>query len=327
MPRRWSRRCGGCGVLRFCSAACEASVAARHRGSCECAALLAIAEHEKESQAPVVGWGGAYNMLAQALRLLADRHTHTHIEAVDGCVTSVDGDVASVDGDGTSVDGCVASVDVASVDGHSAVDGHTTSGTSPAACGTAPVASGTSPVASGTAPVSCDTAAVACGVVSYDDCRTRLLGNARRSWPPISLVQQAADAALAFVPIDARVPRDELCELLNRQQANVFGVRSPCGNDVARACFVHAMHCFNHSCVPNVVFDPTPVTPRGRAAGDAHRDPLMSLVAIDDIPEGAELTLAYTCVDDEGEERRAHLLEVYGFECICPRCVEEQKGA
>ena len=46
-----------------------------------------------------------------------------------------------------------------------------------------------------------------------------------------------------------------------------------------------------------------------------------SLVALRDVPCGAELTIAYVDTDSDRDTRRAHLLKYYGFECACERCV------
>jgi hypothetical protein len=81
LPKRWPRRCAGCKVLRFCSDACEKRLEPRHRGCApfsECAALGAIACEELASQRPIVE-PLAGNMVAQALRLLADRHAAVRV--------------------------------------------------------------------------------------------------------------------------------------------------------------------------------------------------------------------------------------------------------
>ena len=241
LPPRWPRRCAGCGVLRFCSEKCEAALAPRH-GGYECAALAAIACEEKAAQRPVVE-PDAENLLAQAIRILADRHLGTRIRALDELV------------------------------------------------------------------------------VSFEAFRARLI-SVPRSWPPAALVAQTVDAALRFVPADAHIPPAELADVLYRQQANVYGVCSRGGRDIGRACCVGAMHLFNHSCVPSLVFDSV-LLDVACADTTGERDtatPSVSLVSLVDIPAGVELTTSYTGVEDEREERRAHLSEYYGFECACPRC-------
>ncbi len=259
--KRWQRRCAGCKVLRFCSEECEARLQRRHRQSCECDALGAIARQELAAQRPVVD-PLAENMLAQALRLLADRHAAMRLEALRGLI------------------------------------------------------------------------------VGYEDGAARLL-SVDRSWPPAALVAQAVDAALRLVPPEARVPAEELADLLRRQQCNVYGVSSPTGSDVGRAAFVGAMHLFNHSCAPNLYFDSMPMWPAGSNRTAGHGVPraaplcgeeagcdtaAFSLVSLLDVPCGAELTIAYTGVDSGVAQRRAHLLEYYGFECKCARCTAEETG-
>ena len=246
IPKRWPRRCAGCKVLRFCSEACEVRIEHRHRGSFECAALGAIAREELAEQRPIVD-PLADNILAQALRLLADRHAAVRVEALCGLT------------------------------------------------------------------------------VAYPDGAARLLSVAR-SWPPPALIEEACEVALRVVPPEARVPAEELGDLLRRQLCNVYGVSSDTGSDVGRATFVGAMHLVNHSCAPNLTFESTPVwaADRDRADGavEASYDTAaFSLVALRDVPCGAELTIAYVDTDSDRDTRRAHLLKYYGFECACERCV------
>jgi hypothetical protein len=264
IPKRWPRRCAGCKVLRFCSEACEVRIEQRHRGSFECAALGAIAREELAEQRPIVD-PLAENMLAQALRLLADRHAAVRVEALCGLT------------------------------------------------------------------------------VAYPDGAARLLSVAR-SWPPPALIEEACDVALRFVPPEARVPAEELGDLLRRQLCNVYGVSSVTGSDVGRATFVGAMHLFNHSCAPNLTFESMPVWAADckglgvadcdRADGDGASGPAplsaeeascdaaaFSLVTLREVPCGAELTIAYVDTDSDRDTRRAHLLKYYGFECACERCV------
>lgn len=87
LQARWPRRCKGCNTLRFCSAACEAQLERQHRRSCECAALAAIAREERAMQQPVVS-AAASDMLATAIRMLADRHAATCAESYAGFTAS-----------------------------------------------------------------------------------------------------------------------------------------------------------------------------------------------------------------------------------------------
>ena len=69
---------------------------------------------------------------------------------------------------------------------------------------------------------------------------------------------------------------------------------------------------FNHSCDPNVDVAWT----SGDVSVDA-ADPNR------DSPAGMKLTICYTDAHAPMEARRKALEHAYGFECGCPRCVEE----
>ena len=166
--------------------------------------------------------------------------------------------------------------------------------------------------------------------LAYADVAHRLVGVARDE-ELTATIQQAVDAALRVVPgaADALAP-PELFDVLSRHQANVYGVSSQGGHDLARACFAGAMSLFNHSCQPNLAFDSAPLFPPdatadAAVAGDADgalapRGPAFSLVSLAAVAEGDELMLAYTSVGEPRDERRRHLREYYGFDCACPRC-------
>ena len=77
----WERRCQGCGVLRFCSEACEIALSARH--SRECAALAKIAKFEGETMMPAAGPNGG-DLLSHAIRVLADRQSGTRVQVYSG---------------------------------------------------------------------------------------------------------------------------------------------------------------------------------------------------------------------------------------------------
>ena len=98
---------------------------------------------------------------------------------------------------------------------------------------------------------------------SYDSYESRLCGIRRtqRNGRPI---KEAVLASLRAVAPSARVPPKELFTLLDRHQANVYGVIGPGNADVALASFVGAFHLFNHSCLPNLVFDCQPRCISGR---------------------------------------------------------------
>ena len=130
--------------------------------------------------------------------------------------------------------------------------------------------------------------------VAFADGATRLL-SVPRSWPPAALVTQATDTALRFIPPEARVPAEELGDLLRRLQCNVFSVSSAVETDdcdVGRAAFVGAMHFVNHSCAPNVVFESEPLW--GTEGLECEDTPAFSLVCLRDVPCGAQLRRSRT---------------------------------
>ena len=122
---------------------------------------------------------------------------------------------------------------------------------------------------------------------------------------------------LRAVPPAARIPPAELVDMLERHANNEFGVSCSGGEVVATASFVGFFHILNHSCWPNVVFDSSGRAPPPSDGGA----PLFSLVALQDIEAGEELCHSYC---DGGPDE---LLELYGFECRCPRCAERRTSA
>jgi hypothetical protein len=168
-----------------------------------------------------------------------------------------------------------------------------------------------------------DTQATAVGCLGYDDIAARLVGmrpmtadGGRAMRAAIDATQRALSAAQANVP-----PAAEIRALLERLNINGYGVNGPGGVYVAAACFAANLHLANHSCRPNLVFDSaSPVE-----AADTSRPPMFALLALHDIPAGAELTISYlglsaTALAEPTDERRAHLHEMYGFTCRCDRC-------
>ena len=69
---------------------------------------------------------------------------------------------------------------------------------------------------------------------------------------------------------------------------------------------------FNHSCDPNV--DVT--FPDNNA--------LVSFVAATDIPKNHEITISYIDASAGRAARQQQLSFAYGFQCTCPRCIEEE---
>ena len=84
-------------------------------------------------------------------------------------------------------------------------------------------------------------------LVAVDDCRARLIGTPRGP-AARSTIQQAVDVALHAVPSAARVPPEELFDVLSRLQCNCHAICSQGGQKLARAGFVGILHLFNHSC-------------------------------------------------------------------------------
>lgn len=97
-------------------------------------------------------------------------------------------------------------------------------------------------------------------------------------------------ATLRALPECARIDQSEMLGFLMRHQCNLYGVSGCAGESVACASFAGFFHLFNHACCPNLAFDGARpsrvVSPDGSA-------PTFALVAISDIPEGAELCI--TC--------------------------------
>jgi len=137
-------------------------------------------------------------------------------------------------------------------------------------------------------------------------------------------IRRSAAAALNLVPAAARVGREELEDVLSRQQCNVFGVTGPRGVGHGLASFTGAFQLLNHSCVPNVAFDSRPIVAAkcGEAgpAGAAAAPPVYSLVALRDIGVGEELTHCYASSSEGPAVRQAYLRAHHGFTCACPRC-------
>jgi hypothetical protein len=99
--------------------------------------------------------------------------------------------------------------------------------------------------------------------------------------------------------------------LISKFRCNNFGVTTFLQTTIAHGVFPLAA-VLNHSCTPNcvLVYSGTTVTIR----------------TIEPVAAGAELFHSYVDVTHGVEERRAHLSEVYGFECACSRCVEQSSA-
>lgn len=151
--------------------------------------------------------------------------------------------------------------------------------------------------------------------VSYKSYTERLHGIPRDSQSAARLKRSVA-TALRALPDEARVPPSELLDLLDRHQANVFGVLGPGAEEMGLASFVGLLHLFNHSCAPNLLFDC-----RNRAVSGA--SPLFAVVTLRAVAAGEELVHCYAGSADPRNTRQAWLRTHHGFECDCPRCSPE----
>lgn len=171
--------------------------------------------------------------------------------------------------------------------------------------------------------------------------------------------------ALAAAVGSALPPEDEVAALLSREQANSFAVELPppppsssnskgaapkkkgkggaSSSSTAnppkpprRRLLGGALYAqaslVNHECLPNVArfddFVPL-VGASSPSAGPALATAVqgrLRLVALHALPKGTELALSYTPLRWPAAKRRAHLREVYGFDCACPRCALEARA-
>jgi hypothetical protein len=163
--------------------------------------------------------------------------------------------------------------------------------------------------------------------VSYDDYSMRLQA-IRLGKSKALVLKRAVTATLRYLPPEARVPPKELFDVLNRHQCNVYGVLGPGGCSVGMASFIGGLHTFNHSCMPNAVFDSLPLrnadhTTRSAAENaPAH----FALRALMDISIGEEICHCYAASTDGPSQRLQYLQVHYGFECQCPRCSCDDPG-
>lgn len=172
--------------------------------------------------------------------------------------------------------------------------------------------------------------------MGFEAYRARLHG-IRRNQRNGEHIKRAVVAALRAVGEDGRVPPKELFDVLSRHQCNVYGCLGPGGEDVALASFVGAFHLYNHSCLPNLVFDCQPQaddTKSNQADGTAGgwagaadvqsgTMPMFALVALEAVQSGEELVHCYAGSADGPTARRAYLRDHHGFECVCARCTTD----
>ena len=177
--------------------------------------------------------------------------------------------------------------------------------------------------------------------VGYEGYAERLCGIRRTQRNGLHVKRSVLSALRAIAP-SARVPPKELYDVLDRHQANVYGVLGPGNADVALASFAGAFQLFNHSCLPNMVFDCRPrpdddvedaarrsaggsdgtvgAAGAGTEAERASRTPRFALVALVDIEKGEELVHCYASSAEGPTARRKYLHHHHGFACVCERC-------
>lgn len=100
--------------------------------------------------------------------------------------------------------------------------------------------------------------------------------------------------------------------LLNVIHDTAFRMRTPLLRMMHGLALYMLGACLNHSCDPNC-----------HAFVRDHESKLLVVRSLRCIKEGEELTVAYdpsVCRFSKPDERRAYLLHVYGFECVCDRC-------
>ncbi|CAA6658308.1 unnamed protein product [Spirodela intermedia] len=89
------------------------------------------------------------------------------------------------------------------------------------------------------------------------------------------------------------------------------------GDDYSVCCegsaFFPLQSCMNHSCCPNAK----------AFKREEDKDGQATIIALRPIAKGEEVTISYIDEELPYEERQALLVD-YGFECRCPRCLEEE---
>lgn len=79
-----------------------------------------------------------------------------------------------------------------------------------------------------------------------------------------------------------------------------------------KPAFLFTGTLLNHSCFPNVIFGP--------------KNNKMVFIAVRNISKGEEICDNYINITMNVKNRQKHLLEQYGFECKCNRCLEVNKN-
>ena len=152
--------------------------------------------------------------------------------------------------------------------------------------------------------------------VGYDDYRARLQNIARTKRQEVA-IKSAARVTLRVMPPEGRVTPGELIEVLSRHQCNALGVTGVGGSELGLASCLGGMHLFNHSCMPNAVWDSRPLLP---SPDDAGAGVAFALRALSDIPGGTEVFICYAASAEGPARRLQYLKDHYGFDCNCARC-------
>lgn len=95
---------------------------------------------------------------------------------------------------------------------------------------------------------------------------------------------------------------DDILLLCAKYMSNAFEFKG-------KPSFLFTGTLLNHSCLPNVIF--------------GEKDGYMIFIAVKDIQKGDEICDNYIDITLPKKERKKHLLEQYGFECCCERCIEK----
>ena len=135
--------------------------------------------------------------------------------------------------------------------------------------------------------------------------------------------------ALEVAGVDSsRIAVELISDLLERDAVNGYGIAAAeAGPDGDRhplrgAAIYAAASRINHECLPNVArFDDFDAPAEPGAAPGANC--AMRFRAMHALPPGEELTQSYFPLTWTFAERQQRCRGHYGFDCICPRCVEE----
>lgn len=95
---------------------------------------------------------------------------------------------------------------------------------------------------------------------------------------------------------------DDILLLCAKYMSNAFDFKG-------KPAFLFTATLLNHSCLPNVIF--------------GENDGYMIFIAVRDIQKGDEICDNYIDITLPKKERKKYLMEQYGFECCCERCIEK----